>query len=146
MKTRIENADEYGTSKITLFMPEVADVENLAVGDMAPSCWGRLQRVAEIAYRGVDLHGAPFVGFYVEDGVNGGRMSASLKAGELVRTVPMSGGKFTSAWADRQEDDMRREFGLDKVGQGRLQAFRSRVARDAAADRGRAPFRFTGQK
>lgn len=60
-----------------------------------------------IAYRGVDVKGAPFVGFDSQFGTtSGSTLSGSYKVGELHRTVHSS-GRYKSAELDRIETEMR---------------------------------------
>ena len=53
-------------STITMNMPTKADIENLKVGDLAPASFGPSKKVIEIIYRGTDVNGKAYVGYYVE--------------------------------------------------------------------------------
>ena len=86
------------------FVPGIDTVAELRPGMEAVTVLGRFP-VAEIAYRGTDIEGAPFVGFYVITGPTGGRMSGNYKAGELVLTIGIC-GCFNSADALALNRDM----------------------------------------
>jgi len=64
-------------------------VENLKVGDLAPDCFGRMNKVTSITYHGDDIHGKAYVGYYVEFGDNA-QISGSLKEDEILATVPLT--------------------------------------------------------
>ena len=72
-----------------LYIPTLADVENLKVGDLAPNCSGKLSKVKDIRFRGRDIYGRAFVGVVLEFGENSG-ISESYKEDELVRTTATS--------------------------------------------------------
>ena len=84
-----------------LFMPDRDYIQALEVGDLAPNAFGELARVASITFRGVDVKGKLFVGYYVEFG-NGGTMSHSLKEDRVDRTARLS-NVHNSAEIDRLE-------------------------------------------
>jgi hypothetical protein len=67
------------------YLPEVADIEGMKVGDNAPYCFG-VSQVTEITYTGTDVFGQPYIGYYVRFGENGGTMSAGMTAGQPVIT------------------------------------------------------------
>jgi hypothetical protein len=73
---------------IEYFVPTREFVQNLAVGDLAPNCFGRWNVVTSIFAQGDDIHGHAYVCYYTEFGANA-TMSHSLTEGELNRTVPM---------------------------------------------------------
>lgn len=89
-------------TRITAIVPTAADVLELKVGDQAPYIFGT-STVVEITYRGVDVNGKAFVGYYVQFGENGSRMSASLKEDE------MHYGPFTLNHTARQMRDMEQQ-------------------------------------
>ena len=89
-----------------LKIPTAQEVKSLKVGDLALNAFGQYAPVTEISYRSVDVEGAPFVGYYTS--TNGGAMSATYKAGELVRTVAAS-RRYKSAELDAIERDMRKK-------------------------------------
>jgi|WetSurMetagenome_2_1015567.scaffolds.fasta_scaffold494268_1 hypothetical protein len=89
---------------INYFVPTRKEVEELREGDAALDCFGKLRRVMRITYRGVDIYGRAYVGFYTAFGENGGSISHSYKEGELVRTVALS-NRYTSAECDRIEQN-----------------------------------------
>lgn len=91
-------------------VPSEDDVRNLQVGQLAPDCFGRLSRVTRIYHLGRDIHGAWFVCYYAamndrDTAENGCGCSASMKEGELVRTVPLT-CLLTSAECDELERDL----------------------------------------
>lgn len=86
-----------------LMLPTLDDVVNLRVGDLAPNCFGALAEVTEIRYRGTDLHGKAFVGYYTRTG-HTSSISMSMKQDELVRHA---GLLQTSAELDAIERRMR---------------------------------------
>jgi hypothetical protein len=88
-----------------LMLPTKDDVANLRVGDLAPNCFGALAEVTEICYRGVDVEGHAYVGYYTRTGPTSS-MSMSMKEGELVRHA---GLLQTSAELDSIERRMRAE-------------------------------------
>ena len=63
------------------------DVLSIREGDILANCFGRCEMVTSITYRGVDINGRAFVGFYQTFGEGGGGMSNSVKEGEAVVTV-----------------------------------------------------------
>jgi hypothetical protein len=69
--------------------------------------------VVRIAYRGVDINGRAYVGFYTAFGENG-TLSGSYKEGELVRTVPLC-SRYTSHELDVIERRAREERTLDAL-------------------------------
>lgn len=125
----IEIKDEYGNLLRTVlaFMPDSADIENLKVGDFAPDCFGRLKRVVRIHSKREDIHGKPFACFDTENGSTS-QISQSLKAGELVRTIALT-GLFTSRDCDELEEAMRDSH-------PNLEAVVTRLLRQTAATRG----------
>ena len=52
------------------FKPTKEWIENLTVGDFALNCFGRLEKVAKITYRGTNIHGKRFVGYHLDHGHN----------------------------------------------------------------------------
>ena len=100
-----------GRYPIIARMPTTADVANLKVGDLAPDCFGRMSRVTRIFARKEDINGNLFVCYYCamnenDTAENGCGCSASMKAGELVRTVALT-GLLKSAECDALEEEMR---------------------------------------
>lgn len=115
MKVKEIKADEYGRHIVFARVPELADVENLKVGDGAPNCFGGFARVTRIFARSVDKNGKAFVCYYAamserDTPENGCGCSASMKVGELIRTVALS-GVLTSA----QCDEIERELNLSDI-------------------------------
>lgn len=76
------------------FMPDDEWIASLSIGDDAPYVFG-WSKVVEITYRGVDVHGRPYVGYTVDFG-NGSTMSASSKSGMLHRTMKVCNLKNSS--------------------------------------------------
>ena len=89
------------------YIPSEGDIKNLKVGDKAPTCFGTWAKVVEITCQEDDVNGTPFVCYYSEFGTNGSRISHSLKAGELDRTVELS-SHYKSLELDDIEKEMRR--------------------------------------
>lgn len=92
-------------------VPELADVENLQVGDLAPTAFGGLSEVTRIIYRGVDVNGKAYVGYMAamsesDTPENGCGCSNSMKVGELMRSVALT-GLLTSAECDALEAELR---------------------------------------
>jgi hypothetical protein len=83
------------------FIPDQKTVDGLAVGDTALDCFGSWAVVDSITYRGTDIKGRAFVGFYTVS-TNGLKCSQSYKVGKLVRTVATSAA-FQSADLDQIE-------------------------------------------
>ena len=84
-----------------ILIPTREQVEGLQAGDLALDCFGRMSRVVRIAYRGVDVNGRHFVGFYTELGEHSS-ISNDYKEGELVVTLPLA-TKYTADELDRIE-------------------------------------------
>ena len=93
-----------GLETATAYIPEASDVADLKVGDKALNVWGEFAEVTDVTARSVDIHGAPFVCYYTRDG--SGWISAGMKAGELVRTMPLT-RLLDSAACDALEREMR---------------------------------------
>lgn len=87
-----------------LFLPTRDQVNSLKVGDLALDCFGRWSTVVEITCRRDDIHGRRFVCFYTSFGPTS-RISASMKEGELVRTVATT-GRYRSVELDAIERRM----------------------------------------
>lgn len=81
-------------------VPTKRDVECLAPGDIAPTIFG-WAKVVSIAYRGTDITGRAYVGYYAEFGENA-IISHSLKENELDRSLLATSG-MTSAEVDAIE-------------------------------------------
>lgn len=86
-------------------IPTTTEIAALRVGDLALNPFGHFARVAEITYRGIDVHGKAFVGYYTDFGDRSGRISNSMKAGELMRTVALS-VRHTSRELDQIEAEL----------------------------------------
>jgi len=97
MPTRIITTS---ASRIECFIPTIKDVESLAVGDSAPYVMG-IGEVSEIFARGEDCNGRPYVCYYVSTS-SSSRMSASMKVGEVVRTLALCNA-LSSAQIDEVE-------------------------------------------
>jgi hypothetical protein len=82
-------------------IPTREDIETLKVGDLAPDCFGRMNRVTEIFAQKDDINGRAFVCYYTAFGTSGS-CSHSMKEGELLRTVATSNA-YTSAELDAIE-------------------------------------------
>lgn len=77
---------------LTVVRPTREDVQNLAVGDHVPDCFGKLARVVRIFAQRDDVHGKAFVCFYTEFGGSGSgsTMSGSMKEGEVYMTLAVT--------------------------------------------------------
>lgn len=85
------------------FIPTRNFVEDLKVGDLAPSTFG-WKAIKEIAYRGDDVNGKAYVGYYVSTGP-GSSISHSLKEGELDRSMAIT-SRHTSEELNTIERDL----------------------------------------
>ena len=88
----------------TLYIPTKAEIESLAIGDIALDSFGKMAEVVEISYRGTDVHGKVYVGFYTRLSESA-KVSHSYKEGRLVRTVATS-REYTSRELDAIEAEM----------------------------------------
>ena len=70
--------------------PTRQDIDNLKVGDYAPNCFGRFGKVVSITYRGIDVNGKAYVGYYVQWHGEDSSISESLKEDEILSTVPLT--------------------------------------------------------
>lgn len=70
--------------------PTREDIESLQIGDLAPDCFGKMSPVTSIIFRGTNVHGKAFVGFYTEYGENNGAISGSMTEDETVSTVQIT--------------------------------------------------------
>ncbi len=70
--------------------PTRQDIDNLKIGDYAPNCFGSFGKVVSITYRGIDIHGKAFVGYYVEWHGEDSSISESLKEDETLSTIPLT--------------------------------------------------------
>jgi hypothetical protein len=69
-------------------VPTKHDIENLRVGDSVPNPFGRLGVITEISYRGIDINGLAYIGYFVtwhDDGI----ISDSLKENRVNMTLPL---------------------------------------------------------
>jgi len=73
----------------SLFIPNLEDVANLKVGDLALDCFGKWSSVTEISFRGTDILGKTYVGFFTAAGPTSS-ISGTYRVGELVRTVAVT--------------------------------------------------------
>ena len=72
------------------FVPTRYYIESIRVGDLAPNCFGNVDRVTRITAQLDDWQGRAFVCYTVEFGASGSTISNSLKEGELHRTTRIS--------------------------------------------------------
>ncbi len=79
-----------------IFTPSRSWVENLQVGDMAIDYFGRLMKVTDVTFRGNDIHGKAYVGYYTEFNHNS-KISHSAKEGEVISTLPIT-SKYHTIW------------------------------------------------
>ena len=70
--------------------PTRDDIESLQVGDLAPDCFGKMSPVTSIIYRGVNVKGKAFVGFYTAFGENNSSISGSMTEDETVSTIQIT--------------------------------------------------------
>ena len=81
-----------------IFTPSRSWIENLQVGDMALDCFGKQAPVTSITFRGIDLKGKAYVGFYTRLDMNTNTtVSSSVKEGETVSTLPIV-NKYHTTW------------------------------------------------
>lgn len=97
------------------FVPSAEFVANLAVGDFVPDCFGRMCEVTSITFRGVDIRGAAFVGFYTRFS-DTATMSGDFKVGELHRTVTLS-NSYKSAELDAIEAAYHQRIAAEAIDQ-----------------------------
>lgn len=100
-----------GGKEVFARFPSLADVESVAVGKLAPNCFGSESIVTRISYIGNDIHGKRFVCYVTamserDTPGNGCGCSTSMKEGELIRTVALT-GIYSSAQCDSLELEMR---------------------------------------
>jgi hypothetical protein len=74
---------------LAVIRPSRDDVQNLAVGDCIPDCFGRMARVVRIYAQRDDVSGKAFVCFYTDFG-SGSSMSGSMKEGEIYMTLAVT--------------------------------------------------------
>jgi hypothetical protein len=84
-----------------IFMPDRAYIERLAVGDLARNCFGSLDRIVEITFRGEDSDGHMYVGYYTRFGRDG-RVSHSIKQDRIDRTIALT-NRYSAADIDALE-------------------------------------------
>jgi len=70
--------------------PNRQDLEALKLGDYALNPFGSFAKIVEISFRGTDINGKYYVGYYTEFGKNGS-ISNSIKEGEILPTVAITG-------------------------------------------------------
>ena len=63
-----------------------SNVEDLKIGDEVLNHFGKLAKVTEITFHGIDIKGHAFVGFYQEFGFYGS-MSNSITEGERITII-----------------------------------------------------------
>jgi len=81
-----------------IFTPSKSWIENLQVGDLALDCFGKKAPVTSITFRGIDLKGKAYVGFYTRlDMDTSTTISGSAKEGETVSTLPIV-NKYRTTW------------------------------------------------
>ena len=80
---------------INVTIPTKQDIDNLKIGDHAPNCFGYDGIVKSITYRGIDINGKSYIGYYVSWHSADSSISMSLKENEIVYTVKLS-SLFTS--------------------------------------------------
>ncbi len=85
---------------IGVFLPTRSEIESLAVGNLAPDCFGNLRTVVEISFRGIDINGRAYVGYTTWFGANS-TVSNSLKEGRILRHTGLN---LTSAAIDALEE------------------------------------------
>jgi hypothetical protein len=70
--------------------PTKEDCQNLKAGDYAPNCFGKFAKVNQIMYRGIDIHGKAYVGYYVQWHGEYSSISMSIKEDQILMTVPLT--------------------------------------------------------
>lgn len=66
--------------------PTKSEVINLMAGDLVTNCFGKLVEVTRIIYRGQDINGRCYVGFYTKFGIDA-EMSQTIKEDENIFTI-----------------------------------------------------------
>ena len=107
----MKEAWQTGGLKVFARLPSVADVESVAVGKLAPNCFGSEAIVTRISHIGNDIQGKRFVHYVCamsehDTPHNGCGCSMSMKDGELIRTVALT-EIYSSVQCDRLEREMR---------------------------------------
>lgn len=92
---------------ISVTIPTKQDIDNLKIGDRAPTCFDYDGIVKEIIYRGIDINGKAYIGYYAEWSLTDSRISMSLKENELVIPVKLC-GMFTANKLKQIESDLLR--------------------------------------
>lgn len=69
------------------FKPTKEWIENLAVGDIALDTFGNLRKVVSITYRGINILGKSYVGYYLEFGDS--RISEASTEDSIQTTIPL---------------------------------------------------------
>ena len=75
---------------ILVVKPTRENIENLKIGDYAPHCFGAWGKVNSITFRGNDIHGKAYVGYYVQWHGEDSSISQSIKEDEIVATIPVT--------------------------------------------------------
>lgn len=80
------------------FIPTAEWIMNLKVGDLVPDCFGGQAEIVEITARRLDIRRKMFICLYIKLSETS-RMSGSFKAGELHRSLRIT-GRHTSTELD----------------------------------------------
>lgn len=78
----------FQTRSAIIQLPSREEVTETQPGEEILTVWGRRQTVTEVYGRGDDMKGRAYVCGYATDG--SGTISASMKEGELIRTLPVT--------------------------------------------------------
>lgn len=77
-------------NQVLVTRPTRDDILSLQVGDLAPDCFGKMSPVTSITYRGTNVKGKAFIGYYTAFGDNNGAISGSMVEDETVPTIQIT--------------------------------------------------------
>ena len=84
-----------------LHIPTRDEVASLKIGDYSLDCFGQMAEVVRVSFRGQDMLGRAYVGYYTRSRSGNGSTSMSIKQGCITRTAALS-CKYTSDEIDRE--------------------------------------------
>ena len=88
-----------------LHIPTRDEVASLKIGDYSLDCFGQMAEVVRVSFRGQDMLGRAYVGYYTRSRSGNGSTSMSIKQGCITRTAALS-CKYTSDEIDEIEANM----------------------------------------
>lgn len=86
-------------------VPEPSDIDAVAVGQLAPDCFGKLSKVTSVFHHEPGSHVCYYTHMGEGDPKPGCGCSMSMKAGTLIRTVALT-GVLNSIQCDNLEREM----------------------------------------